>query len=252
MSGQTVATRTPPAFGRAIVEAHADPVGQRLWQALIERTASAAELARDTGVPQDEVVAQLAALRDLGVIEVAGPADAAGGEVYRAIARPLLDNEQFERLPVAARRRIFDCVLADLERHVEAARATGGFDRPDAHVSWTPLELDERGYREMVAAMDETLERVMEIQTGVVERRAAAPSAEPGVRTEVALLHFVRPDADASQAAAPDDTVDLLRDCVEDLSDVIADVEPDWHGVARQASRLRALADTLARATPLA
>ncbi len=249
MTEVAAALRMPSALEQAVVEAFADPVGQRIWQALVERTSTAGDLARAVGLPLDVVLDHLTNLCELGVTEVVAPSADVARQEYRAVARPMLDTEQFARLPLAARRGIFGEILDDLLRHVETASASGGFDRPDAHVSWTPLDLDEDGYGAVAAVMDEALARVIDIQAEVVERRSAGTAGPSAVRTEVGLLHFERAVADAPRQMLGDSPAPLqaICDLVEDLSDVVADEAPDWDRIRNEVARLRTLVGLMAR-----
>jgi hypothetical protein len=71
----------------------------------------------------------------------------------------------------------------------EAARGTG-FDHARAHVSYTHLDLDEEGMDAVADLLEDTLERVQEIQAAARERLAGQ---EPALRTELGVMHFERP-----------------------------------------------------------
>src|SRR5262245_10525011 len=124
-----------------IVRAIAHPLRHRLLVALNERTASPKELADELGEPLGNVSYHVRILAQLGCIELVSTAQRRGAieHHYRAVMRPYFDDADWARLPVSTRRALFDQQLDKLWSHATAAAASGGFDHPQAHVSWTPL-----------------------------------------------------------------------------------------------------------------
>jgi hypothetical protein len=172
------------------------------------------------------------------MIEEVGTELRRGGfaRVYRAQRRPMLTDEEFELLPLPVRRAIRAIGLREVVEHVASASRDGGFDSPDAHVSWTPFELDEQGYADMVALADEVLKRALEIQTQATNRGAARQPREL-FRTELVLLHFLRgaePDRqDEGIEATPLSRAQRERAYAlsEDIEREIVGEEPDWSHV---------------------
>jgi hypothetical protein len=111
---------------------------------------------------------------------------------YRAIQRPMIDTERFGELPEATRQHIAGEALHALWGDVRAASASGGFDRPDIHVSRSWLTVDEEGYAEVASLLEETLARLTEIQADAVQRRVDRGHDTGELTTAVALLHFER------------------------------------------------------------
>ena len=137
-------------------------------------------------------------LHELGVIELVRTEQRRGAikHFYKANSRAMLDNQHWARLPKSARRQLQGQTLDQIWSHVRRAIKLRGFDRDDAHVSFTTFELDEQGYADMVALVDGTLERAMDIQTEVMGRRVDGDAgAGETVKTELVQLHFL-PDGE--------------------------------------------------------
>ena len=139
------------------------------------------EIAEELGAKLGDVGYHVRRLHELGVIELVRTEQRRGAikHFYKANSRAMLDNEQWARLPKSARRQLSGQTLDQIWSHVRRAIKKSGFDRDDVHVSFTTFELDEQGYADMVALVDETLERAMGIQAEVI---GPASRRRPGRR----------------------------------------------------------------------
>jgi DNA-binding transcriptional ArsR family regulator len=174
----------------ALLKAISHPLRHRLLGLLDDRTASPNELARELDLPLGRVSYHIRLLADLGVIELVRtePRRGALEHFYRAVTRGWFSEEDWARLPRAARRGIVGQSLQRIFSDVTAAVDAGGFDGPVSQVKSTSLELDERGLEELSEVLASTAERVNQINAEAADRRAGAD----GVTTELALLHFER------------------------------------------------------------
>jgi DNA-binding transcriptional ArsR family regulator len=139
----------------SLLKALAHPLRTRVLELIVEREeASPVELARALGQPLATVSHHTRVLRDLGCIELVRtePRRGAIEHFYRAIALPLLDDEQWSQLPVAMRRGLTGQTFRRIFAEGSQAGAVGGFDRPGAAITRTLLALDERGWRELCGA----------------------------------------------------------------------------------------------------
>jgi hypothetical protein len=129
-------------------------------------------------------------LRDYDCVELVRtePRRGALEHFYRAVTRGWFSEEDWSRLPRAARRGIVGQSLQRIFSDVTAAVDSGGFDGPASQVKRTALELDERGLEELNEVLASTAARVNQINAEAADRRAGAD----GVMTELALLHFER------------------------------------------------------------
>lgn len=92
--------------------------------------------------------------------------------IYRSKMLALHTDEDFEELGLEERRAISRSTLQMLIARAEGAIYQGTFDsRPDRHLSWVALELDEQGWKELRELQAETLERAQGIKAAAIARR---------------------------------------------------------------------------------
>ncbi len=184
-----------------LIKAMAHPLRFRLLIRLNEDAASPSALARELDEPIGNVSYHVRVLDDLGAIELVETRQVRGAveHVYRATARPYFDDAHWAALPVNVRRQLQDSTIQGIWDHLVEAAATAGLDRPDTHVSWTTLELDEQGHEEVAAAP-----RRDPAARARAPRRGRGPAGERRFerqrrnrggldRTELAVLHYQRP-----------------------------------------------------------
>lgn len=111
---------------------------------------------------------------------------------YRATELPILDNETWAQLPYSVRalqsRRTFE----DLAARVRQAMIAGTFDaRPEAHLSWTPVPVDRRGWETVIAAADSFFYQLFEAQAAASPR--ISETGESPIPMTVFLLGFESP-----------------------------------------------------------
>lgn len=179
-----------PATDQA-ARALAHPMRMRILRRLNEGVASTVEISREFDESLGVVAYHVRKLADAGSIEVVRRRQRRGATetFYRAADVPMFDDEQWGQLPMSMRRQLQAQVLADIADHVQKAARSGGFDRDDMHISWTPLELDEEGHSEVVAKLAELLDSLADVRAAAAQRIAAGA---PAIRSEVALLHYLR------------------------------------------------------------
>jgi DNA-binding transcriptional ArsR family regulator len=174
----------------ALLKAISHPLRHRLLGLLDERVASPNELARELGLPLGRVSYHIRLLADLGAIELVRtePRRGALEHFYRAVTRGWFSDDDWSRLPRAARRGIVGQSLQRIFSDVTAAVDAGGFDGSTSQVTRTSMELDERGLEEMSQLITSAAERAAQINAESADRRGSVQ----GVTTELALLHFER------------------------------------------------------------
>jgi DNA-binding transcriptional ArsR family regulator len=178
------------------------------------------------------------------VQRVRAPGGGRGGVAYRALALEMFDSDEWAQLPLALRHEIHGEHLQHIERDIHAAFPAGGFDRTDAHVSWTLARLDEPAYAQLAALLDETLERALAIRGSAAERSERGASEGEELQTEVVILHFLR-DRDreaAGELPALADARARTYELAEALADEVPGSLPDWSLIAARASELAELA----------
>lgn len=92
--------------------------------------------------------------------------------IYRSKMLALHTDEEFESLNLEERRQISRSTLQMLIARADGAVYQGTFDkRPDRHLSWVPLDLDEEGWAELRDLQAETLERAQTIKAAAIARK---------------------------------------------------------------------------------
>lgn len=193
-----MATETrPETVDERLVKALTHPLRWQILEVLNRGVNSPREIAEELGAKLGDVGYHVRRLHELGVIELVRTEQRRGAikHFYKANSRAMLDNEHWARLPKSARRQLSGQTLDTIWSHVRHAIKKSGFDRDDVHVSFTTFDLDEQGYADMVALVDATLQRSLEIQAEVMGRRADGVDDGSSVKTELVQLHFL-PDGE--------------------------------------------------------
>ncbi len=178
---------------------------------LAERPASPAEIGRVLELTIPAASYHVNKLVGLGMVELVDERDVGGRiqHVYRAIVRPLVSNEEWQKLSVAQRQPfsiwILQLVLADAARSFDAVL----FDAcPNNHLSRTPMVLDQRGYDEVAKIQDRALDEIFRVEQLSAERMAGGE--EPAVTVVAAMMCFAIPQAqDGLGVAATDERQSL-------------------------------------------
>lgn len=164
------------ALNFAVIAEH--PTRLKCWSLLAERTMSPKELAEETGLSLSHLAYHVRVLRDLGAIELVKtePRRGATGHWYRSVARPDLREAEVGTLSDEESNQnaahIAQLEVADMAASLEAGKMV---ERPDHALIRFPLDLDEEGFAELSRLMDETLDRIYEIQETTVSRTEGAP-----------------------------------------------------------------------------
>lgn len=200
------AVAPPVGLDKNLVAALSHPLRVRILEVLYSKVSSPREIAEELDAKVGDVSYHVAKLRDLGALELVRTEPRRGTlkHFYRATIRSWVDDDVMGQLPPAVRREIFFEFLNNFWPRVRSAAEHGGFDRPDAHVSRSPLDLDEEGYQEVVDLLAGVLEQLTAIEARVFDRRAAGESPEEGIRTDVMMLHYERRGPDSFPPLASD------------------------------------------------
>ncbi|HEV2727010.1 MAG TPA: hypothetical protein VGV34_01885 [Solirubrobacterales bacterium] len=113
--------------------------------------------------------------------------------VYRGMTpQVFFSDAEFEAMPLASRRQLSRISLQGLIARADRAISTETFDaRPDRHLTWVPMQLDERGWKEVIATLAATFGELTQIRHDAKDRLAA--SGEEVVPATVAMLGFESP-----------------------------------------------------------
>jgi DNA-binding transcriptional ArsR family regulator len=187
---------------REFLKGAANTVRNQILAILNERRGSATELAEDLGLEFGEVNYELRALLKAKLIEKVGERKRGNTtEVfYVATARAYIDPSEWPDVadPVQAGLRAsllqniyVDAVTALSEETYDSLEDEDGF--ASAHLSWTPMIVDQQGWNDLMALLLETIEEVIDIQQESGER-LLADQAE-GLCCTVSMLGFASANA---------------------------------------------------------
>jgi hypothetical protein len=164
--------------------------------AFSDRTASPKELSDEFGENLARLSYHVKVLADAGAIELIRTAKRRGAteHFYRRTMRPMLNEADWSKLPPAARDAIGIQTFNFISEHVAEAAERGAFEDPQVHVSWTRLELDAEAHAPLVDELEAVVHRALELQGESANRVADSESEAPTISSELAILHFRRPE----------------------------------------------------------
>jgi hypothetical protein len=175
-------------------KALANTVRVEILAVLSHRRISPVGYAREFGGKVPSIAYHFKVLEAYECIELAETVKRRGAleHVYRCTKKPLLGDGDWRLLPLAVRGGISGAILQTLVERSSRAIEEGTFDaREDRHFTWTPLQLDERGWREMTRLLASTLAKLEKIESKSHAR--LAKSGEEAISATVALAGFESP-----------------------------------------------------------
>lgn len=179
----------------AAIVAH--PLRARCWIALSERVASPTELKTEFGAGIGDVSYHVGVLEKLGHVELVDTKARRGAieHYYRAIERPLVDDDEYATMTPAERAAFAEPIvqLAFADAAVAFDHRTFG-RRANNCVLRMPATVDAEGFAEMGALYNELLERLTEIAATSANRMAADPTAKSIPISAVAMF-FEMPES---------------------------------------------------------
>ena len=174
-----------------LVKALNHPIRVKALTILTERIASPKEISEQIDMPLSNVSYHVRVLDELGLIEIMEEESVRGSvaHFYKAVERPLIDNPDWERLDPKVRSAFSGYVVETLMSDAAKSLATGTFDRrKDRHLSRTPLLLDEKGWRRIVAIQTKALDAILKEQAAAAARMSG--SMEEGIHVITGMACF--------------------------------------------------------------
>ncbi len=111
---------------------------------------------------------------------------------YRATGPAIFDSETWVDVPDSVKTTYSWRTFEQLSEQVNEAIGAGTFDaRPDSHLSWWPLRLDQLGWERVVAAVDALFAFAFKAQEDA--KRRMSSSGEMPITTTLALTAFESP-----------------------------------------------------------
>lgn len=186
-----------------IVKALSHPLRMRILTRLNEGVASPNEMAKEFEESLPLVSYHVRILRELDCIELVRTTPRRGAieHHYRALTRPFLNDDDWAQLPPSARKAVSNTVLSKALGDVRSAVAAGTFDdRPNRHLSYSALMLDEQGWNALGERLNELLDWAIEEQAAAAGRLQEGESGGAQVRARLTLMAYSAPPVDADEA----------------------------------------------------
>ena len=173
-----------------LVKALAHPLRMRILAILEEKTASPSEIAIELGASLGVVSYHVRKLHSLKLIKLVKkvPRRGAVEHYYKAEARRQITDDAWAEIPDIVKRAMVGAVIGQVSAHVNSAAAAGGFERPDTHVSRTPMVVDEQGWSEVSRELASVLDRVDVIAKDAAKRLEA--NGGEGFPATLAIMFF--------------------------------------------------------------
>lgn len=194
----------PHELDSNIVKALSHPLRMRILTRLNEGVASPNEMAKEFEESLPLVSYHVRILRELACIELVRTTPRRGAieHHYRALTRPFLDDADWRSLPPSARKAVSNTVLSKAMTDVRDAVTAGTFDeRPDRHLSYAPLMLDEEAWKELGSRLDDVLAWAIDAQAASAGRLQDGQSGGPEVRARLTMMAYSAPPVDHSTSA---------------------------------------------------
>jgi DNA-binding transcriptional ArsR family regulator len=185
----------------AYVKAMSHPLRVRILALLDERVASPVELAGGLDATLGTVAYHVRTLERIGLVELVRETRVRGAveHHYRANKRPTISDESWGNAAPVAKQAFLSSFLQQVGAYANAAAASGGFDRADAHFTRTVAKLDAKGWAQLGKACQQLLEKVDAIEADSAKRIAKDPHAEGIVDAGLVIMLF-----EAVRLAAPE------------------------------------------------
>jgi DNA-binding transcriptional ArsR family regulator len=183
-----------------LVKSLAHELRAEILAILNERMASPNELAKELDEGLSQVSYHVKVLKDYKVITLVKtePRRGAVEHYYRATSRAFLTDRDWHELPESVRIGMSaDLFQAIVDDAVAAMEEETFDDREDRHLSWTPMMLDEKAWKELQSLLGTTLKQAMKLNAEAAKR--LAKSKEKGISASVAMLAYEVPDTAAKK-----------------------------------------------------
>jgi predicted ArsR family transcriptional regulator len=167
------------------------------WRTLVHLCdgviASPQDIARDIGVPVENVAYHVRQLCDRGMIRSVGTEKRRGRTAHMyAVTDSWIDDEDWYRLPASAKRAFLARNLGWIARALRAGAQHAGFDRRNSHLTYHRLRLTAAQWEDLARDMNDLHERIRTL-----------PHREPGdpassgehIDTVVVLMQFEEREA---------------------------------------------------------
>jgi DNA-binding transcriptional ArsR family regulator len=184
------------------VKALAHPLRVRILGLLDDRVASPSELAQRLEAPLGNVSYHVRILASLGLIRLVSETPRRGSveHHYTTVAHPTISNEAWAGVPEIVKNAMIGAALEQAGATIGAGAASGGFNRLGAHLTRTPLELDQQGWDAVVEVLLQTMAQIDDIGEEAAKRLARGDEA--GTDAAMIMMFFETPAEESEEPQA--------------------------------------------------
>ena len=196
-----------------VAKALAHPLRVAILAIVEERTASPSEIATELGASLGVVSYHVRMLERYGLVKLVDtrPRRGALEHYYRAEERPVISSEAWEQIPSIVKQATIRGALSQVGGQVNAAAASGGFERSNAHLTRSPMVLDQRGWDQLAVRFDRLLADCEKIAAASAKRLAARDHDQEIAATAVLMLFENAPEGLPIKAPAGDHGTRRIR-----------------------------------------
>jgi DNA-binding transcriptional ArsR family regulator len=163
----------PPSLDPQLVRALAHPLRVEILEVLNEREASPNELMELLRQPLGNVAYHTRVLEKCGCVEEVKQEQRRGAveHYFRAKPRSFIGHRDWRRAPRSVRSEVSGAAFESFVERVSEALEEGTIDdREDTALSWMSMAVDEQGWGEAVAVMEEAVARLEAVHESSRER----------------------------------------------------------------------------------
>ena len=190
-------TRTSPeGITQQLAKALAHPLRVRILSSLHKGISSPNQLAQELGEPLGNVSYHVKTLLEYDCVELVKtePRRGAVEHFYRATDRAFLSDSDWAKIPASARKGISGSILESIGQSATDAMSAGTIEsRSDSHLTDTPLQLDQQGWKELNKVLADTVKQADKIQKEA--RKRLGKDKDDAIATKLAIMHFEVPAA---------------------------------------------------------
>jgi DNA-binding transcriptional ArsR family regulator len=179
----------------------AHPLRVQILSVLEQRVASPRELSDELDAPLGNVSYHVRTLSSLGLIKLVKKTPRRGAieHYYEARGRAVVTDKAWAEVPDIVKRALLGATLASVSEEVNAAAASGGFEREDIHLTTSRVVVDEQGWRDLAKLLGDTWKAIEKVQRDAGKRLRDAD--DEGISAGIVAMLFERAGSDGDPSA---------------------------------------------------
>jgi hypothetical protein len=185
--------KRPEAIDQRLVRALAHPLRVQILEVLTERVASPNWLSEHLDSSLSDVAYHTRALDKCGCLDLVDTAQKRGAteHFYKAAPGSFLGSRIWRKVPRSVRSGFSGASLQTFLDKAVAALEAGTLDGRDETIfTWMPMLLDQRGWEEVTAIMEDATDRVLEAQERSNRRLSSVKGWKQAISAVVAVASF--------------------------------------------------------------